>query len=985
MTPPLTAQYRKFYDTFSKLYGPKTCILMLVGKFYELYDTIDVKTGNPFTPIREATSIMNIVLKQKELMLEAGVPEQSLHKFAQTLTKEGWTVVVVDQVKDAAETSVIDRVPTRILSPGTHIETAGQDRMSVAAVWSSEGDIHAASVLDLTTGETFSYVTRNADDILHMFQVYCVREMVYVASNEVDESMIRSLYGFQGALQQLPASSFAVFDQAFRREEYMRKLFRIKSLLPVRPSLSLVDQPASMELALCVLLRFVEDHFFQQAERLTTHTLFCPEGHMRLSNNILEQLNILTHTNQRSVLSMLERTHTALGKRTLRERLLRPITCPILLQERWNQVEFATQLSPQLKQKVERSLKGMYDIPRLHYKVSEGKLSANDVLQLSWSYAATAALIKSVKDTPIACPETLAEQILEYREYVQRLFDEQKAKLMMDDALVGFLTPMAGPRTCALEQQIVTLTAGWQTQWNAFAFEAGIPPEAFKLVKKQDEEWSWEGSRTFARSILNKAKQTTKLTNLDLDAKKSGPIQVTCKEFTHFVQTLRSSWLLLQATLKEEVATVCDDLWIQMKGFHREWVQWIGSVDCSLALASVAKDYSWCKPALGQVLQIQGLRHPLLEAAHTRVAYVTHDVSLGGASHSSIGASLPNGWLIYGVNASGKSSLMKATGIACILAQAGSFVPASSMVIRPYDAAFSRIWNQDSIWAGLSSFAVEVTELREILQGATANSLVLGDEVCSGTESGSATALVAAVLEHLHQIQCHFLFATHLHDLVKVNGLLPRVAAVWHLRVERTPEGKLIYDRRLQPGAGSCSYGLEVAKAMGLPLTLMQRAYDIRRELEGTAAANEAPTSSWNALIQRQACEVCGFSIVRELEVHHLHERAHGGDNQLRNLAVLCDSCHDRHHNGEIHVGELVQTSDGLERSTVVTESSAAASATARLRQGRQQGIQWSEEEQGMIRETIQRFANRPLTRVCTELELQGITMTPAQLRRFMQ
>ena len=974
MTPPLTAQYRKFYDTFSKLYGPKTCILMLVGKFYELYDYIDVKTGNPFTPIREATSIMNIVLKQKELALEAGVPEQSLHKFAQTLTKEGWTVVVVDQVKDAAETSVIDRVPTRILSPGTHIETAGQDRMSVAAVWKTEED-HAASVLDLTTGETFSYVSPNADDILHMFQVYCVKEMVYVSAMETDESMIRSAYGFQGALQQLPASSFAAFEHPFRREEYMRKLFRIKSLLPVRPSLSLVDQPASMELALCVLLRFVEDHFFQQAERLTTHTLFCPEGHMRLSNNILEQLNILTHTNQRSVLSMLERTHTALGKRTLRERLLRPITCPLLLQERWNQVEFATQISTQLKQQVERSLKGMYDIPRLHYKVSEGKLSANDVLQLSWSYAATGALIRTLSKTTLGCPEALVEQIDSYREYVKRLFDEQKAKLIYeDDALLGFLTPMAGPRSCALEQQIVTETAKWQTQWNAFAFEAGIPPEAFKLVKKQDEEWSWEGSRTFAKSILHKAKQTVKLTNVDLDAKKSGPISVTCKEFTAFIQVLRSTWIQLQATLKEEVAIVCDDLWTEMKAFHDEWVQWIGSVDCSLALASVATTYKWCKPTLGQGLDIQGLRHPLLEAAHTRVAYVTHDVALG--------ASKPNGWLIYGVNASGKSSLMKATGIACILAQAGSFVPASSMVLRPYDAAFSRIWNQDSIWAGLSSFAVEVTELREILQGATANSLVLGDEVCSGTESGSATALVAAVLEHLHQLQCHFLFATHLHDLVKVQGLLPRVAAVWHLRVERTPQGKLIYDRRLQPGAGSCSYGLEVAKAMGLPLTLMQRAHDIRRELEGTVAANEAPTSSWNALVQRQACEVCGSPVVRELEVHHLHERAQGGDNQLRNLAVLCDSCHDRHHNGELHVGELIQTSEGLERSTVVSEPS---TASARVRQGRQPTMQWSEEEQGVIRETIQRFANRPLTRICTELELQGIVMTPAQLRRFMQ
>ncbi len=220
------------------------------------------------------------------------------------------------------------------------------------------------------------------------------------------------------------------------------------------------------------------------------------------------------------------------------------------------------------------------------------------------------------------------------------------------------------------------------------------------------------------------------------------------------------------------------------------------------------------------------------------------------------------------------------------------------------------------------------------------------------------------------------MFATHLHDLLKVKGLLPRVASVFHLRVERTPEGKLIYDRRLQPGAGSCSYGLEVAKAMGLPITLMSRAHEIRRELEGSVAANEAPVSTWNTVLQRQACEVCGSKEVRALEVHHLHERAQGGDNSLRNLAVLCETCHDKHHNGEIEVGELVQTSEGLERSTTVSSAS--------TKQPKTKPSAWTEEEQETIRQTLQRLANRPMTRVCTELELQGIRITSAQLKKFM-
>jgi DNA mismatch repair protein MutS len=988
MTPPLTLTYRKFYEKFSKTYGPNTCVMMLVGRFYELYDFIDTKTGEPFTPIKRATEIMNIVLKQKqrtgpngETALEAGVPEQSLHKFAQTLTREGWTVIVVDQVKNKSE-EVIDRIATRVLSPGTHIETAGQDRMSVAGIWIND-QAYASSVLDLTTGEVFSYTTKQADDLLHMFQVYGVKEVV-ASGNQIEESLARSLFGVKGLFQQLPASKYEVFTNPFQREEYFRKMFKLKAMLPVRSSLSLESVQDFLEKSLCVLLNFVEEHFLEHAERLTSHTIYCPENHMRLSNNILEQLNIITTNKQRSVLNLLERTSSALGKRTLRERILRPITDEAELIKRWNEVEYATNLPTQTKQSLEQFLRGLYDLPRLHYKISEGHLHGSEVLQLFWTYSSSACLVKNLRDTPLQCPEWLEARIDEYRNHFRRLLDEEKAKSReSDEEFCGYLTPMSGPKTISYETQIQETIQAWKRLWNSFCFEAGIPPESWKLVRKgtkDDEEIVWEGPRSYSKHILAKAKTTTILKKLDLDAKKSGPITITCEEFTKTVNTLYGLWSSLNKSLREEMVVVCDDLWNIIKEFHHDWISWLGMVDCSLALASVAKDLKWCRPSIGDSLKIKGLRHPLLETAATRVQYVTHDVSLGGNKE-------PGGWLIYGVNASGKSSLMKATGIAVVLAQAGSFVPATSMTLRPYDAAFSRIWTQDNVWAGLSSFAVEVSELRDILSSATSNSLVLGDEVCSGTESSSATALVASVLEHLDSKGTHFMFATHLHDLIKVPGLLPRPGvSVWHLKVDKTVDGKLIYDRKLQPGPGSCSYGLEVARAMGLPFTLMERAHQIRRALEGTASVTEAPKSTWNSSIIRQACEVCGHDVVRDLEVHHLHERAKGGSNQLRNLAVLCEKCHDRHHAGEIEIGSLVQTSEGLERvsiskSTVLSEST----PTHISEKGKTKSKTcWTPEQEELIKATLKKHEGRPLTRVITDLEEEGITIKPAALKKFI-
>jgi DNA mismatch repair protein MutS len=318
---------------------------------------------------------------------------------------------------------------------------------------------------------------------------------------------------------------------------------------------------------------------------------------------------------------------------------------------------------------------------------------------------------------------------------------------------------------------------------------------------------------------------------------------------------------------------------------------------------------------------------------------------------------------------------MKATGIAVILAQAGSFVPASSMTIRPYDAAFSRIWTHDNIWAGLSSFAVEIAELSDILRLSTSRSLVLGDEVCSGTESSSATALVAATIESLEKKGTHFMFATHLHDLLKVKGFPRPGVAVWHLRVITQPDGKLIYDRSLQPGPGSATYGLEVAKAMGLPFDLIQRAHEIRRSLEGITTVQDAPKSVYNTQIQRQACEVCKSPC--GLEVHHIEEQAKGGSNELRNLIVVCESCHDKHHNGTIQISPLTQTSYGLERfAKLVNPADKHTESTEKPTKNKNEEL---------IRKIISENRGKVPIRICQIIqESHSIHITVPQLKRYL-
>jgi DNA mismatch repair protein MutS len=315
-----------------------------------------------------------------------------------------------------------------------------------------------------------------------------------------------------------------------------------------------------------------------------------------------------------------------------------------------------------------------------------------------------------------------------------------------------------------------------------------------------------------------------------------------------------------------------------------------------------------------------------------------------------------NSWLVYGMNASGKSTLMKSVGISVLLAQAGCFVPAKSMTIRPFRAVYTRILNQDNLFAGLSSFAVEMSELRDILRTADGNTLVLGDELCSGTESVSAMSLVAAGIEWLSTKKAKFIFATHLHDLPKL--LKPEAIGlnIWHLHVEYDPITKmLVYDRTLMPGNGSTLYGLEVARAMDLPTEFLDIAAAHRRAITGTVTQEDAKGSSWNAVITRRSCELCGSAVTKELEVHHIRPRS-GAKNSIledgtpmnhpSNLVVLCEACHDKEHRTHTEgsvITELIQTSEGPSRISSIS-------------MGHTKRSKWSEEELATIHQVLQKF-----------------------------
>jgi len=339
-------------------------------------------------------------------------------------------------------------------------------------------------------------------------------------------------------------------------------------------------------------------------------------------------------------------------------------------------------------------------------------------------------------------------------------------------------------------------------------------------------------------------------------------------------------------------------------------IDFVTIVDILYAKSSVSKTYNYCKPNIvsnskgnKSFVNAKNIRHCLIEHLQTNELYVTNDITLGDGN--------VDGILLYGTNAVGKTSLIRALGIAVIMAQSGMFVPCSEFNYIPYKYIFTRILGNDNIFKGLSTFAVEMSELRTILRCANENSLILGDELCSGTEITSAISIFVAGIQKLQSLRSSYIFATHLHEIVDYEEITCiDTLRLKHLEVIYDKEKDcLVYDRKLKDGPGNCMYGLEVCKSLSLPCDFMENAYNIRMKYnKESGSILSLKVSHFNSKKLMGLCEQCGKNM--GTEVHHLQHQSEADvegyinkngykihKNNAANLITLCQTCHDGFHN----------------------------------------------------------------------------------------
>ena len=991
-------EYLDHYTTYKTKYGSKTAIFMMVGIFYELYDVRDPETGQGRTTVLELVDLLGLKVSVKKGEgpggldgIVAGIPDYAIHKWAGRLTSTGWTVVLVEQVKNTAG-KVIRREAQRILTPGSHMEAVGKSDVYLTFVSIEKvSDAPYLSVvsLDLTTGYLRVYETKangtedawTCNDIVQFMELYPPKEVLWSCEGplyfceRLTDGKLRSIIGCTSQTLFHKRTPLAgAWKTPLFREEYLTRRCQIKNLLPTHTALHL-NPGSRSETALLSLLSALDELWPSLSLGCLLTYPWTPTSSLRLGENALVQLHMIVPEGQnQDVLSLFDSCATPMGKRLLRERLLKPSASFTEIQTNLNQVDIWSRQDKVYRESITKTLRTFSDLNRLFRKIQQGSVSATDLIGLHTTLKGVNQILTTgeVNDSVLQANKFVLKEIF-------TVFSQTKIYESTDDTSLfvnGFNESID-----LVESEIASVYSSIKEWIRDRAASVNVSPDSLKVDLKE-KSLVVKGPKSLIETLKRSGK---------LPAGCTATVQKTCSylestELDHFfglLQRYRSNLSQLQGQCLIDVGSILSrkilDSWLLVS-------EWCSQMDVNMTLAKVALDMGYVKPTLIEgdtgSLQIQGLRHPLLEAQDRKIPYVQHDISLG--SSESNGSS--QGWLLYGLNASGKSSLMRATGLAVLLAQAGSFVPAQSMTLCPFSSVHTRIINTDNLWMGLSSFAVEMSEMRDIFQSAGPKSLVLGDELCSGTETTSATALVAAGLSGLLKRGARFLFATHLHGLNQISEVVTNpLLQIWHLHVEYDQiNDRLVYHRTLKKGSGSSLYGLEVAKAMRIPSDILEDAIRFRKQIAGEADLNKSVGSSWNSQIIRRTCETCGAKEADDLEVHHIKPRATALQGRLSdgssvhssaNLIVLCETCHDSLHRDEFEIGPILQTSDGLERSTTMSAVSSLKSVKSK----------WSVEDLQTIKTESEKYSHLTLPNLVKYLKNQHtITISTVSLRKLL-
>ena len=718
--------------------------------------------------------------------------------------------------------------------------------------------------------------------------------------------------------------------------------------------------------AFCFLLDFVYQHNPYLIQNISEPVLENTSKKLILANHSLKQLNIIDDDNYKgkysSVSKMLNECITSMGKRKFTNNFLNPVTDTDYLQKEYNIIETLLEETNEYNT-IKTLLVQIKDITKIMRQIILQKVTPKLLYHLYSSIITSKIVYNSIirnenlttylkdKLPDFVSLINKADDVILYLDTVL-IIDDCKDIDNINKIEKSFIKNGVDK---VLDANIQTLMDS-QDQLEACRFyfsslistyETSLKPK--KTIKKmtrdaegtdddnvkeyvnihETEKNNFSLLATDRRcKILDEVIKNTKKVTLKYCSSFSGmETQFTLElDLEYNKQSLSKKYItnsqinslcknvgLIKVNLIDTVLKVYQTIVKKIQDYHSHIdsiSNFITYVDIAYSKALIASKYNYCKPEIvyeesdKSFVKATDLRHCLIEKIQQTELYVANDISIGNNSYK-------DGILLYGTNAVGKTSFIRALGISVIMAQAGLFVPASTYQFYPYKYIFTRILGNDNIFKGLSTFAVEMSELRTILRLANKNSMVLGDELCSGTESISAVSIFVSGVQKLASISCSFIFATHLHEIINYAEITSlHNVSMKHMSVIYNKENDcLVYDRKLKDGPGNNMYGLEVCKSLNLPQDFLDNAHNIRMKYHPELSSIlQHKSSHYNSKhITGGICENCKINVA--VDVHHLifqNEADTNGTinkkgltftkNIKANLMNLCEKCHNSIH-----------------------------------------------------------------------------------------
>ena len=960
----LTEAYFKIQEAVEEKYGGDSIVFMEIGTFFEVYEV-----NNEIEQIgkaKEVAELLNIQLtrKNKNIIendrknpLMAGVPAVSFEKhLSRILQKEKYTIVIIKQVGLPPK---VKRVVESIISPGTNFDyVVSSDENYITSIFIDkikQNYLVGFSSIDVTTGKCYynEVYGTSEDSMFGLDEVF--NYLIVNRSSEVIVTFLDKEINQKEILDYLELSHKPHHINSSRakiayQNELFKSVFEIESLLSPIEEMDMEHFPLASE-SLAVLIDFVIEHDSQIVQKLSRPVKLDITKYLYLGNSALEQLNIVSKSAP-SVLNIIDFTATAMGRRLLKERLSHPIKDKDELNRRYK-------LSKDLfdyVQVIQESLSQIYDIERLSRRIKLNRLHPFETYYLYESLLAIKQVVRFMEDYLFLKPPCGSSDIDIFIAQIEHTFYiEEAAKFMLKDISANIIKPGVSAQIDELVQENEKLYSKLEILQEHIEGFFKDGSKSYVSINRLDKEGFYLNiTKTRFASIKEELLNSHLIIDDELLLFKnfnykiqSQNVKITCPltaDVTdRYVSNLTKIISLNKSVFREQIKYYDE----KFGELLNDLVNFIAEIDVTISNIQASKKLNLTCPEIiecqkgDNFLEIEALRHPIIELNEEQGVYVPNDVVLGNlnmakpalnenvivryAKPINIFEKRVNGVLLYGINSSGKSSLMKSIGIAVILAQSGFFVPVKSMRFCLFDSLFTRISGADNIARGLSSFAVEMLELKNIFNRASEKSIILGDEISHSTETLSGLSIVASAIVKLSKMNPLFIFATHLHQLPELDEIkeLNNLICL-HLSVIYDEESdKLIYGRKLEYGSGSSLYGLEFARSIHMDSEFLKLAGKIRKKLtdgyDKIERLGQKKRSKYNKNLYVSACAICGEVVD---DVHHIKEQKEANSNDFighikknhkYNLIPLCKKHHQMVHSGELIINGFIATSKGLE------------------------------------------------------------------------